>query len=272
MPTASLSQATLFYAEKGQGDPLVFLNGLSGDHGYWMGQLRTFARSYHCLAVDNRDVGRSSYAAAPYTIRDMAGDMAELLDRLTVPPAHVLGLSMGGMIAQELALARPERVRSLILVSTLGRSDDWFRGTLTAFGLIRRQVPDTASFFEGILPWWVSYRFFEQPERITWLRWLLHQNPHDQRREGFLRQLEAIGGHDALNRLPGIGCPVLLLAGADDSVAPPRYSQQLQGTIPHAKLTIVPCVGHAPPLDNPDLFIATVADFLSVLPVEEGMS
>jgi pimeloyl-ACP methyl ester carboxylesterase len=269
MPTASLSQATLFYAEKGQGDPLVFLNGLSGDHGYWMGQLRTFARSYHCLAVDNRDVGRSSYAAGPYTIRDLAGDTAELLDRLALPPAHVIGLSMGGMIAQELALSWPRQVRSLILVSTLGRSDDWFRGTLTAFGLIRRQVPDTASFFEGILPWWVSYRFFEKPERITWLRWLLHQNPHDQRLDGFLRQLEAISGHDALDRLPGIGCPVLLLAGEDDSVAPPRYSHQLHERLAHAQETILPDVGHAPPLENPELFNATVADYLKSVPDNE---
>jgi pimeloyl-ACP methyl ester carboxylesterase len=265
MPTAELSQATLFYAEKGHGEPLVFLNGLSGDHGYWMGQLRAFGRSHRCLAVDNRDVGRSSYASAPYTVRDLAGDVAELLDRLESPPAHVVGLSMGGMIAQELALARPERVRSLALVSTLGRSDDWFRGTLNAFGLIRRQVPDTPAFFEAILPWWVSYRFVERPERVAWLSWLLRQNPYSQRLDGFLRQLEAIAGHDAVDRLGAIRCPVLLLVGEDDNVAPPRYTRRLHERLPHARLTVLPGVGHAPPIEDPGAFNAALAGFLKGL-------
>jgi pimeloyl-ACP methyl ester carboxylesterase len=265
MPTAQLSGSKLFYAEKGEGEPVVFLNGLSGDHGYWMGQLRAFSRRYRCLAVDNRDVGQSSYATGPYGIRDLAADVAELLTHTRAWPAHVVGLSMGGMIGQELALARPEMVRSLALVSTLARADDWFRGTLEAFGLIRRQVPDTASFFEAILPWWVSYRFVEQPDRVTWLRWLLHQNPHDQRLDGFLRQLQAIGGHDAFDRLPLLRCPVLLLVGEDDSVAPPRYTQQLHQRIPNAKLVIQPEVGHAPPIENPGQFNTILGEFLTAI-------
>ena len=263
MPTVELSRVRLFYAEKGAGDPVVFLNGLSGDHGYWMGQLRAFARRYRCLAVDNRDVGQSSYATEAYTIRDMAGDVMELLAHLRVPPVHLVGLSMGGMIAQELALARPDLVRSLALVSTLARADDWFRGTLEAFGLIRRQVPNTASFFEAILPWWVSYRFFDAPERAAWLRWLLHQNPFDQRLDGFLRQLQAIARHDAFERLPSLACPVLLLVGEDDSVAPPRYTRQLHDRIPHGRVLILPEVGHAPPIENPGQFNASLAEFLA---------
>src|ERR1041384_6961890 len=118
MPTAQVGFGQLFSAERCKGEPAVFLNGLSGDHGYWMGQLRAFSRRYRCLAIDNRDVGQSSYAVEPYTIRALAADVAELLDQLHVPKAHIVGLSMGGMIAQELALARPELVRSLALVNT----------------------------------------------------------------------------------------------------------------------------------------------------------
>src|SRR5207244_2763806 len=128
------------------------------------------------------------------------------------------GLSMGGMIAQELALVAPDRVKSLVLVSTLARSDTWFRGTLEAFALIRKQVPDTAAFFEAILPWWVGHRFHEQGERVAWLRWLLRQNPHPQTLDAFLRQLGATARHDALGRLAEIRCPVLVLVGEDDCV------------------------------------------------------
>jgi pimeloyl-ACP methyl ester carboxylesterase len=165
------------------------------------------------------------------------------------------------MIAQELALARPERVRSLVLANTLGRADDWFRGTLAAFALIRRQVPDTPAFFEAILPWWVSHRFFERPERIAWLRWLLRQNPHPQRLDGFLRQLEATAGHDAWDRLPAVRCPVLVLGGEDDSVAPPRYSRRLHERLPQSQLSLLPGVGHAPPIEDTELFNQTVAGF-----------
>src|ERR1043165_9336528 len=119
MPSCQLSQVELFYAEKGLGEPVVFLNGLSGDHLYWSGQLRALGKRYRCIALDNRDVGRSSYAEAPYTIRTLADDVAECFEQLKLPAAHIVGLSMGGMLAQELALARPELVSSLMLVDTL---------------------------------------------------------------------------------------------------------------------------------------------------------
>src|SRR5262245_31339640 len=180
MPLVQLSAVELFFEERGQGEPLLFLNGLSGDHLYWSGQLRHFARSRQCLAIDNRDCGQSSAGPAPYGTADMAADVAELLQRRGLPPAHVVGLSMGGMIAQELALRAPQLVRGLVLVNSLGRCDEWFRGTLRAFEVIRRCVPDTPAFFEAILPWWVGWRFFEQSERVTWLRWLLRQNPYPQ--------------------------------------------------------------------------------------------
>jgi pimeloyl-ACP methyl ester carboxylesterase len=263
MPLCHLASRDLFYTEKGTGEPLVFLNGLSGDHLYWAGQLRALARRYRCFALDNRDVGQSSYAAAPYSVADLATDVVGLLDHRGVPAAHVVGLSLGGMIAQELALAAPERVKGLALVSTLARSDDWFRATLRAFGLIRGQVADTAAFFEAILPWWVSHRFFEQGDRVSWLCWLLRQNPHPQRLDGFLRQLDAIGRHDAQGRLQALRCPVLILTGEDDSVAPPRYAHQLHHQIPHARLVLLPGVGHAPPVEDPGAFNARLAEFLA---------
>lgn len=264
----SLNQLThikLFHDEKGQGEPLLFLNGLSGDHHYWRGQLRAFGKDYRCLAVDNRDVGQSSYAAEPYTIGDMAGDVREWLERLAVPAAHVVGLSMGGAIAQELALLDPRRVRSLILVDTLARADEWFRDQLRAFALIRRQVADTSAFFDAILPWWVSHRFFDESERVSWLRAFLRQNPHPQSLDGFLRQLDALSRHDAADRLRDITCPVLVMVGEDDCVAPPRYSRQIQERIPQARLTVLRGVGHAPAIEDAGQFNSRLKEFLAAL-------
>jgi pimeloyl-ACP methyl ester carboxylesterase len=264
MPLCHLAHADLFHDERGEGEPLVFLNGLSGDHLYWRSQFRAFGKKYRCLAVDNRDVGQSSYAARPYTIRDLASDLIEWMEQLQLPPAHVVGLSLGGAIAQELALAAPQRVKSLVLMNTLARADAWFRGTLRAFEVIRRQVPDTAAFFDTILPWWVSHRFFEDSERARWLRVLLRQSPHPQRLDGFLRQLEALSTHDAAAPLHRIACPVLVMAGEDDSVAPVRYSRQLQELIPQARLIVLRGVGHAPPLEDAGQFNARLAEFLEM--------
>ena len=263
MATVSCNGIDLNYADTGTGPPLVFLNGLAGDHLYWMGQVRALSRRFRCLAMDNRDVGRSSYATTPYTIGDLADDVACLLDGIGVPSAHVVGLSLGGMIAQELALRHPERVRSLFLVGTLAHADAWFTATLDAFSLIRRQVPDTPAFFIALLPWLVSHRYFEQPSRIDWLRALLQGNPHPQRLDGFFRQLDAIRRHDTLERLPGVRCPLLAAAGEDDMIAPPRYARQIAQRVPHARLEVLPGVGHAPPIEAPRQFNTLLGDFLT---------
>src|SRR5262245_47997045 len=121
MPWCELPPINIHYADRGKGDPVLFLNGLSGDHLYWSAQLRAFSRKFRAVAPDNRDVGQTRHPGQPYGVADLAADAAGLLARLNLPPAHVIGLSMGGMIAQELALLAPERVRSLVLVDTLGR-------------------------------------------------------------------------------------------------------------------------------------------------------
>lgn len=269
MPTTDVNGLALHYADTGSGQPLVFLNGLAGDHLYWMGQVRTFSRpsrkrpvAYRCLALDNRDSGQSARAAAPYCVADLADDVAGLLDQLGLEAAHVVGLSLGGMIAQELALRHPRRVRSLFLVGTLARCDDWFYALLDAFDLIRRNVADSGGFFETVLPWLVSPRYFETPARVEWLRALFRQSPHPQPIDGFFRQLDAIRRHDTLDRLREIVCPVLVAVGEDDQVIPPRYSRRLAEHLCEARLVVLPGLGHAPPIEDPQQFNQLLGDFL----------
>jgi pimeloyl-ACP methyl ester carboxylesterase len=258
----------LHYADTGQGPPLLFLNGLSGDHLYWMGQLRYFSSgrkgpAYRCLALDNRDAGQSTYAAETYTIADLADDVAGFLQALGLPPAHVVGLSLGGMIAQELALRHPAAVRSLFLMGTLARADGWFCATLDTYGHIRKQVGDSRLFFVALLPWLVSYRFFDQPERVEWLSAILKQHPHPQRIDGFFRQFDAMRQFDTLDRLSDITCPVGIMVGEHDNIVPPRYSEELARRLPQARLTVLPGVGHAPPIEDARAFNQTLADFLA---------
>ena len=169
MTTVSDHALALHYAEVGSGEPLIFLTGLAGDHLYWMSQLRTFAGRFRCLALDLRDAGQSPYATGPYTIADLAEDVVRLTEELHLPPAHLVGMSLGSMIAQEVALRHPECVRSLFLAGTLARSDCWFQAILDVFCAIRRQAAGMPEFFQALLPLLVSHRFFEDVGRVEWL-------------------------------------------------------------------------------------------------------
>jgi pimeloyl-ACP methyl ester carboxylesterase len=268
MPKVQTNGQVLHYAETGQGQPLLFLNGLAGDHLYWMGQLRAFASgkfglSFRCLALDNRDAGQSSYATGPYTIANLADDVAGFLEALAVPAAHVVGLSLGGMIAQELALRHPGRVSSLVLLGTLGRADAWFNATLDAYTHIRRQVPNSCEFFVALLPWLIGPPFFTSVERVDWLAALLRNHPYPQQLDGFMRQFDAIRGHDTLDRLSAVRCPVQVLVGEHDAICPPRYSEELAARLPQARLRMLPGVGHAPPIEDARGFNQALADFLT---------
>ena len=124
MTTAKIGENELYYEEHGSGDPLLLIMGLATPSEGWMLQTPEFAEHYRTIVYDNRGVGRSSKPAGPYTIHEMADDAVGLLDQLGVERAHVLGISMGGMIAQELVLHHPDRVRGLVLACTYPEPDE----------------------------------------------------------------------------------------------------------------------------------------------------
>src|SRR5581483_8431240 len=137
MPTARVNDIAMYYVEAGAGEPLVLVMGLGGDHLAWGFQLRPFAERYRVIAFDNRGAGRTDAPDVPYTTPLMASDTLALMDTLGIERAHVLGVSMGGMIAQEMALAAPERIHTLHLACTLARPDTYLRALLDAWRQVR---------------------------------------------------------------------------------------------------------------------------------------
>jgi pimeloyl-ACP methyl ester carboxylesterase len=252
----------LFYAEAGQGDCLLLLTGLGGDHLAWAFQLAPFAARYRVVAFDNRGAGQSDAPDVPYSTRLMAEDALGLLDALGIPHAHVLGVSLGGMIAQELALAAPHRVRSLHLGCTLARPDPFLRAVVAAWREVRTRL-DRATALRAMAPWLFAPATYNQrPEVVERLLASALTHPFPQSLTGFLRQVEAVQGHDTRDRLGEIRCPTLVSVGADDMLVGPRFARELADGIPGAALVVVPEAGHVYFWERPEVFNALQLDFL----------
>lgn len=253
----------MFYQDVGEGDPVLLIMGFGGDHLAWAMQMADFAARYRVIAFDNRGVGQSDAPDAPYTTRMMADDALGLMDALGVDSAHVLGVSMGGMIAQELVLARPDRVRSLHLACTFGRPDPYMLALNSAWREMRIGLGRESTLRTLGLWLFSPTTYAERPELIEALLQNSLANPFPQSLIGFLRQGEAVAAHDALERLGAIRCPTLVSVAEDDILVPPRFAREIVARIPGAELRTIPAAGHGYFLERPDLFNELSLEFIA---------
>ena len=253
----------MFYVEAGTGDPVVLVMGLGGDHLAWGLQIPAFAARYRVIAFDNRGVGQTDAPDIPYTTAMMADDTVGLLDALGIERAHVCGVSMGGMIAQEIALRHPARVRTLQLHATLARPDAYMKTLVEAWRKVRVALGrDEAA---RVLALWLfapcSYE--ERPEFVELVLQNAIANPHPQSLTGYLRQGDAVLGHDTLERLDQLRCPTLVSVADQDVLVPPRFSHAIAQRVPGAELKTIADAGHAYMWEKPDAFNAMCLEFLA---------
>jgi 3-oxoadipate enol-lactonase len=263
MPSVRVRDIQMFYQDVGEGDPVLLIMGFGGDHLAWAMQMADFAARHRVIAFDNRGVGQSDAPDAPYTTRMMADDALGLMDALGVDSAHVLGVSMGGMIAQELVLARPDRVRSLHLACTFGRPDPYMLALNSAWREMRIGLGRESTLRTLGLWLFSPTTYAERPELIEVLLQNSLANPYPQSLIGFLRQGEAVAAHDALERLAAIHCPTLVSVAEDDILVPPRFAREIVARIPGAELRTIPAAGHGYFLERPDLFNELSLEFIA---------
>ena len=265
MPFTVSPGFALAYEVRGAGFPLLLINGLGSDRGEWMAQIPAFGR-FRVITFDNRGSGESGTPPGPYTTTEMADDAAALLSFLGVERSHVLGVSLGGMIAQEVALRHPGRVGRLVLVCTTPGGDATVRPSPEALAAFARaRDGDREAELRRTIPFLYTGRFRTgHPEEIE--AFIARRLAAPSSPEGYAAQLAAAVGHSAGDRLKEIRSPTLVIAGTADRLVPPVNSERIASRIPGARLVLVPGAPHRLFAENAEAFNREVLSFLTTEP------
>ena len=245
MPHVTANGLSLYYEIEGTVDapPVLLISGLGGDHRGWQPLVSRLKTSYRVITFDNRDVCLSQRAEAPYAIADMAKDTAGLLEAVGIPRAHVVGLSMGGAIAQELAISFPNLVDRLVLLGTYTAGDPRGTALFREFASMRRMLP-SEDYLRLTLPLIYTHQEYQLPNFIEGIVNDRLEDPLHQEDDAYERQMEATIAFQSRGRLDRISCPALLVFGEEDIMTPMRFARELVRDIKGSKLIILEGTGH----------------------------
>ncbi len=262
MPYFESDRVRLHFEDHGQGDPLVILPGVGGDHRAYAMTARQLSRRRRVVILDPRDAGRSQRSDDGYTTDDLARDLREWSAWLGLERFDLFGHSLGGLIAQVVAVESPELVRTLILCSTHPGATPWRRAVLQSWITMRSHL-DPKAFTEAVLPWLVAPSYFAtNPEQIDGLIRFAEKSPDPQDAAAYTRQARAALEHRDDRDLAAITARTLVLSGRDDLVNPPEVANELAGRIPGAELRLLDGVGHLPHVEAGPRFRAALEEFL----------
>jgi 3-oxoadipate enol-lactonase len=259
MSFAQNKGAKIYWDEQGTGEPLLLIMGLSYPSRMWHRSRPVLANSYRTIALDNRGVGQSDVPPGIYSIALMASDAAAVMDAAGVESAHVFGVSMGGMIAQELALQYPSRVRSLILGCTAAGGPHAVQAESAALETLMRRDLTPEESKEAILPFIYDPATPRQridEDMVIRMKW--YPTP-----QGYQGQLQGIFGWEASSHLAQITAPTLVIHGESDRLIPPANGRLIAERIRDAKLVLIPQASHIFATDQPAAAHHAILEFLA---------
>jgi 3-oxoadipate enol-lactonase len=261
MAIAEVNGQRLYYELHGEGEPLLCVHGLACDTLAWIPQIQAFSSAHRTVIFDNRDVGQSSTADGHYEIADMARDALALADQLEIDSFHLVGISMGGAIAQEIACRARDRVRTLTLAVTFPAGST-YACRLAEVWANRLEQISFEQHVDELMLLNHSEGFFENPDMVEFIRTAMLNNPHRQSPEAFGRQIAACGRHDTRDRLAGLTMPTHVIGGEYDILVPVWKSREIAESIPGAKLTVLEGAPHGLSLERAEEFNAAVLGFI----------
>jgi pimeloyl-ACP methyl ester carboxylesterase len=264
MAYAIVNGIRMHYEVAGNADAVLLIAGMSMPGAMWAPQVKALAPHFRVITFDSRGIGETDLPPEPvYTMAQLADDAAALLRELKIARAHVVGFSMGGTVAQELALRHRELVRSLVLVSTWAKADARFLQVVESWMTLASRVPIEERYRHVFFPWVFSPAFFETKDNVERAFRGTLAYPHQTKAEAIERQARGVFAWNGTRvpRLGAIKAPTLVVGGKDDIVTPPHFARLLIKGIHRARLTMLPG-GHSLTVEQPDAFNRTLVRFL----------
>lgn len=261
MPKIRVRDIDIYYEDTGRGTPLLLIHGLGSSTSGWVNQVPEFSQNYRVITFDVRGHGQSDKPRGPYSIAMFAEDAAALMDSLEINQAHIVGISMGGAIALQLAVEYPEKLRSLTVVNMTAelilrtfkeRFEFWMRTAIVRLLGMRKMGEVLAE------------RLFPKPEQEE-LRRVFPDMWAENDKRAYLASFNALVGWSVTERLGSIQCPTLVIA-ADEDYSPVSAKEAYVAKIPEAKLVVIDDSRHATPIDQSERFNAELSGFLSENP------
>ena len=259
MPFAKINGININYIIQGQGEPLVMIQGFSADQSLWKSQIPAFKKQYQIITFDNRGVGKSDKPQGPYSPKMMAEDTVKLMDYLNIEKAHILGHSMGGLIAQEIAINYHERVMKLILASTWAYQDNDANGITSAMlEVAKLPIRQAGVLLVDAIMNKTFNRWFVAPALKNYWRRIKEPDAI-----GIKAQLDGQMGYNSLDKLPSIKAQTMVLTGTKDRVIKPTSSETIANGIPNARLVTIEKGSHADFIEMGKVFNKEVLNFLN---------
>jgi 3-oxoadipate enol-lactonase len=264
MPFADNQGTKIYWDEQGTGPPILLIMGLGYPSAMWHRMRPALSASYRTIALDNRGAGQSDVPPGPYSIGLMASDAAAVLDAAGVPTAHVFGVSMGGMIAQEFALQYPERVQSLVLGCTGFGGPNAQRAEPDAVEMLKaRSWMSREQAAEAAIP----FIYDTATPRHLIDEDIAQRHPWPTSPAGYFAQLQAILAWESFSRLPQITVPTLVIHGRADRLVPVGNGELIAARIPGAQLVLLERASHLFSTDQPQAAAKAVFEFLASQPI-----
>ncbi len=258
MPLLKLKDLNLHYDEEGSGAPLLFIHGLGSSGLDWEYQQPVFALSYRVITVDLRGHGRSGTPKGPYSIPQMAADVLALLDHLGIAKAHVVGLSMGGAVAFQLAVDAPQRLSSMTIVNS---APYMILKTFREKSVIGLRLLILKLFGLPTMSKIISKKLFPDPAHQQ-LRDTFVERISRNDQAAYTASLKGLIGWSVKEQLASLNCPTLIIS-ADQDYTPVSFKQEYIALLPNATLAVVPNSHHALPLERPEAFNQVLGEFLA---------
>jgi 3-oxoadipate enol-lactonase len=258
VPNTNVGGINLYYEVSGKGQPLLLIHGLGSSTREWEPQVREFSKAYQVITFDLRGHGQSDKPQGPYTIPLFASDTAELLKALGVGSAHVVGLSLGGGVAFQLALDFPALVRTLVIVNS---GPVGFRDTPEDRLALEQRIQIVQRDGMRAMGQVLSQRLFPKPEHAS-LRGTFVARWAENDPRAYMEATRSLDGWDVTDKLGSIRMPALVIS-ADQDYTPVAVKEAYTKLMPDARLVVIPDAHHATPLERPYEFNSTLLEFLS---------